>query len=181
MTAPSNSLVRNSRRLGAALAVLALSAAPLSAAEGSTVEQATKAAMVYNFGRFTTWPGSRFGTPGDPVVLCVDPASNMAGSLQQLNGKPVGGRFLLVALTSRVDRSCNMAWVSARDANDGYISSLRDRGVLTIGEAPGFTRSGAIQLVTIGRQVRFRINQENALAAGAMLSSNLLRLAVAVN
>ncbi|MEO8113874.1 MAG: YfiR family protein [Phenylobacterium sp.] len=170
-----------SRVIGAAVAVLALAAAPVRAQDASGAEQATKAAMIYNFGRFTTWPDARFGGAGDPVVLCIDPAASLAGPLQGVNGKPVGARTLAVRQTSHIDSSCNMAYVAGRDVSDSYVAGLRDKGVLTIGEAPGFTRSGSIQLVTIGRQVRFQINQQNALASGARLSSNLLRLAVAVH
>ena len=136
--------------------------------------------MIYNFSRFTLWPDSRFAGPADPVVLCVDPDAALSGPLQSVSGKPVGARTLMVRETSRIDHACQMAYLGGGDTSDGYVATLRDRGVLTIGETPGFTRAGAIQLVTIGRQVRFEINQRNALAAGARLSSNLLRLAVAV-
>ena len=137
--------------------------------------------MIYNFSRFTLWPDSRFAGPADPVVLCVDPDAPLSGPLQGVSGKPVGSRTLVVRATGRIDHSCQMAYVGGGDTSDGYIAGLRDKGVLTIGETPGFTRAGAIRLVTIGRQVRFEINQNNALAAGAHLSSNLLRLAVAVH
>jgi hypothetical protein len=164
------------RSICVALAALAVASGPVRAQDAS----ATKAAMVYNFIRFTAWPDSRFSSPSDRVVLCVDPDTPLAASLQGIAGQPVGARTLEVRLTSRIDRSCHAAFIGAQNASDGYVSSLRDKGVLTVGEAPGFIRSGAIQLVTIGRQVRFEVSQRNALTAGAHLSSNLLRLAVAV-
>jgi hypothetical protein len=145
-----------------------------------TQEQATKAAMIYNFGRFTTWPDSRFDRPDDPVVVCIDPSDALAPALASINGKQLGTRIMVVRRTPRIDHSCEMAYVTGASASDVYLSSLRDRGVLTIGETPSFSRSGAIQLVTIGRQVRFEINQVVATATGAHLSSNLLRLAVSV-
>ncbi|HEX2816802.1 MAG TPA: YfiR family protein [Phenylobacterium sp.] len=167
--------------IASAAAALLLAGAPAMGQDASSGEQATKAAMIYNFGRFTAWPDARFAGPADPVVLCVNPAAALAGPLQALAGKPVGGRTLVVRQTTQVDRTCTMAYVGAGAANDSYVAGLRDKGVLTIGEAPGFTHAGAIQLVTIGRQVRFEVNQQNALAAGAHFSSNLLRLATAVH
>ncbi len=92
----------------------------------------------------------------------------------------LGGRSLAVRRTSKFDHACNMAYVSAANANDDYLATLREHGVLTIGETPGFSRAGAIRLTTIGRQVRFEINQRNAAQAGAQLSSNLMRLAISV-
>ena len=166
---------------GAAAAALAVAGARAWAGDALSEDQITKAAMIYNFGRFTTWPVERFASASDPVVLCVDPASSLAAALEAISGKPVGTRILMVRQTSRIDHSCQMAFVRRQDFSDSYLSALRDRGVLTIGESPGFTDMGAIQLVTIGRQIRFAINQKNALAAGAHLSSNLLRLAVAVH
>ncbi len=73
-----------------------------------------------------------------------------------------------------------MAYLDERDANTAELAELKARGILTVGESPHFLNAGAIQMVTIGRQVRFAINQENASEAGVKLSSNLLRLAVAV-
>jgi hypothetical protein len=176
--APAKPLVRSLRAIALALAL----------SQGSTVadaapvdEQATKVAMIYNFSRFTLWPDSRFASAADPVVLCVDPDAALSGPLQSVSGKPVGSRTLVVRETHHIDHGCQMAYLGGGDTSDGYIATLRDKGVLTIGETPGFTRAGAIKLVTIGRQVRFEINQSNALAAGARLSSNLLRLAVAVH
>jgi hypothetical protein len=168
------------RSLCAAALALALSAAAGVANAASADEQATKVAMIYNFSRFTLWSDSRFAGPADPVVLCIDPDAPLSGPLQSVSGKPVGSRILVVRETTRIDHSCEMAYIGGGDTSDGYISALRDKGVLTIGETPGFTRAGAIRLVTIGRQIRFEINQNNALVAGAHLSSNLLRLAVAV-
>ena len=171
----------------AVLTPLCVAAALLASAWGMAhansrmeVEQATMAAMIYNFGRFTAWPDSRFSSPNDPVVLCVAPNSPLAGALEALSGKPVGSRTLLVRATTHIDGSCQMAFLADQDARPGYVSALKDEGVLTIGAGAGFARSGAIEFVTIGRQIRFEINQKNALAAGAHLSSNLLRLAVTV-
>ena len=181
MTAMRTPLLRWSRWLGLGSALAVLGGGQVAAGDGANLqEQATKAAMIYNFSRFTAWPDSRFGRPEDPVVVCIDPSDPLAPILASVDGKSLGGRSLSVRRTVRVDRACNMAYVSAANANDGYLSSLKDRGVLTIGETPDFSRAGAIQLVTIGRQVRFEINQTIAAAAGAHLSSNLLRLAVSV-
>jgi hypothetical protein len=140
----------------------------------------TKAAMIYNFARFATWPDSRFSRRDAPVTVCVDPAEPLAAALATIDGRPIEQRALAVRRTTKFDDACQMAFVSAASANEAYLTSLSARGILTIGEAPTFTQAGAIELVTIGRQVRFSINQQVALASGAHLSSNLLRLAVSV-
>lgn len=181
MPGPFAPLRRTALGAGCALAAVLLSCgAGVAQNGGSALEQATKAAMIYNFGRFTTWPNSRFDRADDPVVVCIDPSDPLAPALAAINGKQLGARTLVVRRTPRIDHSCAMAYVTGASASDGFLSSLADHGVLTIGETPNFSRNGAIRLVTIGRQVRFEINQQVAAAAGAHLSSNLLRLAVAV-
>lgn len=181
-------MISSLRRLGrltswSALLVLvaALSAAPARAQDAALArDQATKAAMIYNFGRFATWPNDRFDGPRAPVVVCIDPSDPLAPYLSEVDGKPLDGRTLAVRRTARIDRGCNMAYVSPSNVSEAYLVSLKDRGVLTIGETPDFTRSGAIRLITIGRQIRFEINQGVAVAAGVHLSSNLMRVAIAV-
>ncbi|HWE47792.1 MAG TPA: YfiR family protein [Caulobacteraceae bacterium] len=175
---------RPGRRLAAwfaaGLTAAAVLQAPRAAAQEASRADATKAAMIYNFGRFTTWAPNRFARSSDPVVLCVDPSDSFAGTLESIDGKALDGRVLVVKRTSRFDRDCTMAYVSAANASPAYLTRLRDHGVLTIGETRDFASAGAIQLVTVGRQIRFEINQKNAISAGAHLSSNLLRLAITV-
>ncbi len=163
-----------------AIAAIACAASADAQDSASAQAQATKIAMIYNFGRFTLWPDSRFSHASDPVVVCIDPSDPLSEPFAGIDGKPLGGRSLAVRRTSKFDHACNMAYVSAANANDDYLATLREHGVLTIGETPGFSRAGAIRLTTIGRQVRFEINQRNAAQAGAQLSSNLMRLAITV-
>ena len=167
--------------LGLAWLLLLPPAAPVFAQETAQDQDlATKAAMIYNFARFAAWPAARFDGPRSPVVVCIDPSDPLSPVLSEIDGKPLEGRAVEVRHTARFDRGCNMAYVSSGGVSEGYLASLRDRGILTIGETPNFSRDGAIQLVTIGRQIRFQINQSVAIAAGVRLSSNLLRLAVSV-
>ena len=57
----------------------------------------------------------------------------------------------------------------------------RSPRVLTIGESPDFLREGGIiNLLLVGRRVRFEVNPDAAARAGLRLSSQLLQLAVAV-
>ena len=48
-----------------------------------------KAAYIFNFAMFTTWPG---GGARGPLVVCAHAAGPLWPSLQALNGRPVNGR-----------------------------------------------------------------------------------------
>ena len=139
-----------------------------------------RAAIIYNFTRFSSWDASRFATPSSPVVLCIQPRHALAAHLAAFDGRLVGDRSLRVRQTADFDRSCHAAVVGQTDANSARLDSLAREGVLTIGDSEGFIANGAIGIITVGRQIRFEINNRNARSAGVVLSSSLLRLAVVV-
>ena len=113
-------------------------------------------------------------------MLCVAPDHPLNPELLKLEGRPVGARRLHIRRDSRFDAGCHAAVLMNRDVSPAYLTALSRQGVLTVGETPGFSKVGAIGLVTVGRQVRFEINNRIATAAGVELSSKLLRLAIAV-
>jgi hypothetical protein len=166
------------------LVLMATSAALLAAAAGPVQGEATaqgvpfKAAMIYNFARFATWPPTRFADAASPVVLCVSPNSPLAEALAKLEGQPVGERRLHVKLSANLGAGCHLSLVDNAETTSARLASLHQQGVLTIGETGDFR--GAVTLVTVARQIRFRINTRAARAAGVVLSSQLLRLAIEV-
>jgi YfiR/HmsC-like len=59
---------------------------------------------------------------------------------------------------------------------------LKDRSILTVSDADGFTqRGGIVRFVTQNDHVKLRINVEAAKAAGLTISSKLLRVADTVS
>lgn len=143
-------------------------------------DAAARAAIIYNFTRFSSWDQERFATPSSPVVLCVQPQHALARHLAGFDGRPVGDRSLQVRRTRNFDRSCHAAVVGPADVSPVALASLAREGVLTIGDTRGFAAHGAIGMITVGRQIRFEINNRVARDAGVALSSRLLRLAVVV-
>lgn len=160
---------------GGVLAIL-----PARAIASADPNAAIKAAIIYNFTRFSTWGPNRFSGPASPVVICIDAGNPLAPELQKLEGKPVGSRRLAVRRSSAVDAACHAAVLSPGKSSAADIAAATRMGVLTIGDSPGFAKSGAIGLVTVGRQVRFEVNNRTASDSGVELSSKLLRLAVSI-
>lgn len=161
------------------LIAISISATATPAAAQSVDQNAFKAAMIYNIARFTTWPPARFTDTSAPVILCVAPGDPVTGELVRLEGQPVKTRRLDVRVTANFGPACHVAVIPA-DMAPARIETLNGQGVLTIGEGPGFSATGAVGLVRIGRQVRFEVNTRNAGDGGLVLSSQLLRLAIAV-
>lgn len=163
------------------MAALSVAGGPADARQASApADAAARAAIIYNFIRFSSWVPDRFATASSPVVLCVQPQHALAAHLAGFDGRPVGARNLRVRRTAAFDRDCHAAVVGAADANPATLASLTRQGVLTIGDTRGFIAHGGIGIITVGRQIRFEINNRIARDAGVVLSSRLLRLAVVV-
>jgi len=135
-----------------------------------------KAAYIYNFAMFTTWPE---GTPParTPLLVCASTDSALWPSLQSLNGKPVNGRpWTVVDLAGARGQHCDIAVLppTAERPNPGAS------GVLVVRDGPGRDRAGrgaAITLVDDDEHVRFDVDTQEAAKSGLRFSSRLLRLA----
>lgn len=164
-----------------AVASVAAAAWPLPAVAQGSGPVTLKAAIVYNLSRFASWPPRRFASAESPVVLCVEASDPFAADLAAVNGRPVAGRRLEVRQTAwPFSSACHMAYVSPRRATAANLSALAAQGVITVGETPRFTDTGAVRLVVVGRQIRFEINDQVARSAGVQFSAQLLQLAVRV-
>ena len=137
-----------------------------------------KAAFIFNFARFTTWPEDSFVGPFDQLRICVHEGHHLVEPLREISGEMVGDRR--IRLVTRPDAAtpgtdCHI--VVTRAGED----VVQTRGVLTVGDSSDvFENGGAVGLVQIGRQVRFQINQNSLRQSGLKMSSQLMRLAIRV-
>jgi hypothetical protein len=158
----------------------------LPAQQTKAPESAVKATYLYNFSRFVQWPADAAAAKGDAFSICVlgeDPFGAVLDSI--LSGETIGGKPVM---TKRVARSqdaldCRVLYISASE--DGrlkeILAGLDKSGVLTVSDIPQFSqRGGMIQFVLVGNKLRFEVNLTNAQTAGLTLSSDLLKVAVAV-
>jgi hypothetical protein len=145
-------------------------------------EYVIKAAFLYNFAKFTTWPRAALSDPGAPLNVCVLGEDPFGLALESIEGKMVKERKLLtrhLAGAKGVDR-CHLLFISASETErlDWILKSLNHAPVLTISDMPGFAQAGGvIGLKTIEDKIRFEINMAAAERAGLRLSSKLLSLA----
>jgi len=145
-----------------------------------------KAAFVFNFVQFVTWPDSAFAEANSPYVIGILGENPFGSALEDMvRGEKVNGRPLevrKVANTKEVEE-CHILFVSRSEAAglETVLWRVRAKPVLTVSEIDEFTeRGGIIRLYNAGNKVRFQINAEEARAAGLRISSKLLRLAEVV-
>jgi hypothetical protein len=135
------------------------------------VDEATlKAAFVYNFALYTSWPGEPRA-----LTLCIAGTSSLAPALHALEGKPVQSRELVVRdlETSASSTGCNILVL------DAEAPASQEPGVLTICDCADHegVRGTVIALVREGDRLRFDVDLGAANASKLSLSSKLLRLA----
>ena len=142
----------------------------LAAAQVRDVDM--KAAYIYNFAQFTTWPEGRARAP---LSVCADRASVLWPALLAYNGKPVSGRAwqVLDAAARPGAAGCDML-VLGRAAE-----AVPAPGVLMVrdGASTHAGAAAAITLVDDDEQLRFDVDTREATRSGLRVSSKLLRLA----
>jgi hypothetical protein len=145
-------------------------------------EYLIKAAILYNFAKFTRWPAESFETVDAPLQLCVFGIDPFRDALATIDGKRVGSRNLrtrLITDTSMVG-GCHLLFVSASENErlPDVLAATDGAAVLTVADIPDFSRAGGIITLNIVEdRTRFDVNRLAADQAGLKLSAKLLRLA----
>ena len=151
-------------------------------------EYAVKAAFVFNFVKFCTWPGGGGTAPAGSYDLYVVGDRELEPPFLGLDGKQVGNRRLRVSFKRSTDSfdHCDLVYISRdldRPAILRILSAVKGRPVLTIGEIPDFARLGGM-INLINRQeggIRFEINLAAARQQQLVISSRVLKLATIVD
>jgi len=171
------------RVCGIALALGALLAPVCARAAGTPGEYEVKAALLYNFARFVTWPAGAFSHADSPFVIGVVGDDPFGSALERtLGAKSIGGRPIVIRRWPRArDRgACHILFVAAseRAAVRRLLAPLAAEPVLTVSDMPGFAADGGIVgLRLVDSRITFEINEDHANAASLSISSRLLSLA----
>lgn len=162
--------------------VAVLVAAAAAAAPAAKLPVAhVKAAFVFNFARFTTWPEAALAE-GDTLAICALGGGAVTEALAGFDGRTIRGHTVDVRpLAGLADpSSCHVLYLDTPSAEHRReaIAAVSRRAVLTVGDADAFARDGGmIELVPDGAKLRFEVNVARTKAAGLVMSSKLLKLA----
>jgi hypothetical protein len=164
-----------------AATVVVVESPTLRAGEASELE--VKAAFLLNFLKFVEWPATRSSDAAAPYIIAVIGEDALGATLRgSLSGKTIGTRPVQVQFAARTADlfSAHLAFIAASEQRQlpAILRELEGRGVLTVGDTPGFAESGVVlNLVTQDHRVRFEANTAAAARARLRLSSHLLRIA----
>lgn len=164
------------------LALLTCVRIPSFAQQIQATDTQIEAAFLLNFGRYATWPQP----PEANFSICVlgrDPFGSTLDGI--VAGEKIASRPAEVrrVQTPQEASSCNVLYISESEEPrlQAILVNLAKAPVLTVSDVPRFAeRGGMIQFVLEGNRVRFVVNLGAAQRAGLALSSELLKVAKAV-
>jgi hypothetical protein len=181
------SLARYIRQLSLAVALVLAVSLLCFAQANKPGEYQVKAAYLYNFGKFVNWPSSFTPLNKNSFVICIlgqDPFGSVLESTvagERVSGKPVELR----RISRKQDAtSCRVLFISSseRDRLEEVLTDFAPINILTVSDMPNFTsRGGIIQFVVLDNKIRFEVNLTAAERSNLTLSSELLKVAVAVH
>ena len=147
-------------------------------AQDMPTEQSLRAAMVFNFLKFTEFPPESI-TNTQQIRLCIAVGdARQAEALAALSGRKVSSRELIVVRLAGRDEDCQVLYVDSRQRWNTAEEQRVFRRTLTISTYQGFVRDGGmIELALQDDGVRFDINLAEGRRAGFRFSPQLLRLA----
>jgi hypothetical protein len=173
-------------RFVALVLTLSLSTAP-TGAQTKPTEFDVKAAYLYNFAKFVQWPADAARRDARTFTVCVIGEDPFGAVLDRVvAGGSISGRTVVTRRVASAQdaRACHILFLGGMDERRAIetLDLLGRADVLTVSDLPAFTqRGGMIQFVVQGARVRFEVNLDRARDAGLMLSSELLRVALAVH
>jgi len=159
-------------------AALLILPCPLSGTHGANVELHVKAAYLFNFGRYVSWPQQT----GDVVVgvLGHDPIVEVLE--KTVSGKTINGRAYRVksfAPSETIDH-CDILYIPNLQARKvaPILGAVAGHPILTVSDLEGFTNDGGmIEFLLVDDTLKFNISLSAAEKSGLKISSELLRVA----
>ena len=143
-------------------------------------EMQVKAAFVYNFALFTTWPADAMSADA-PLVLCVAAEPTLQAALEKLTGKSVRGHRLEIRKVNDSGvAGCHVLVSDGHAAGNMRIDPAAP--ILTV-SATAKAAHGPTSMIALALQdnrVVFDIDAVAARQARLQISSQLLRLARSV-
>ena len=142
-------------------------------------EYTLKAAFLYNFAVFTTWPDSHI----DTFKLCIYGSDPFGPGLDaMLEKKKINDLTITIHRTNNIDYldQCQLVFISrsAIASLANVIDVLKNQPILTVADSPNALQLGASLNMDIKEnKITFEVNLGVARKVGLNLSSRLLSLA----
>jgi len=156
----------------------------LAVAGSATVEEKIKAAYLYNFTKFISWPAD----DAESFQLCLLGEDAVGRLLVPLEKKTAMGLPIRLRHLQRLDqaRDCHIVYLAGTEAAwnignlalQGVLTISSESRALTVSSEQGFARQGGmIGFVVRNGKVRLQINLQALKNSGLKVSAKLLEVA----
>lgn len=153
-------------------------------ADSSIEEYTLKAVFIYNFAKFTKWPGSAFEGPKSPIVIGIygkDPFGSILDKTVQ--GRTINKRKIEVKRLKELKtlKECHILFICQSEKNrvGMILKRVENTPVLTMSDIADFrNKGGIVYLLMKRRKIRFEINFKQLHRTKLIISSKLLSLAL---
>jgi hypothetical protein len=166
-----------------ALLLVAAAASFAHAADGvRLVEQKIKAGLIYNFLKYTTWPG----VPDHaPMVVCLLGGDPFDGHLSPLGGRTVNQHAIEIrSLRAAAEAgACSLIIIHQNESASWpqLRKSLAGKDILAIADFDGFAAAGGmIEFARVDERIGVKINVDAIGATRLQVEQRLLNLATIV-
>lgn len=147
-------------------------------------EYQIKAAFLYNYSKFITWPEQAFAHANSPFTLCLfghDPFGEVLDVT--VKNERILGRKVQIKRIQQVQATvdCHILYVdkSAEMELRNIYRLVRQYPILTVSDIPDFVgRGGMVEFINVSNKVRFTIDIEQLRSVGLKADANLLKIAV---
>lgn len=148
-------------------------------------EYEAKAALLYNFAKFVTWPDTAFKNSKSPFVIAVLGKNLFGTAFKVIEGKRIHGRPVKISYFHSMEdfEACHILYYSSDDLSEfgKYSKVFHKYHILTVGEKNGFAKAGGVLLLKIiNDHLAFIVNIAAAREAYLQINANLLNLALEV-
>ena len=150
------------------------------------LQNKVKAAFLFNFAKFVTWPPAVFTSDEQPIVFCVENNDPLLPQLEKtIAGKLIGKRPISILSFSAGNAEwgqCNIVHVADGSPIKPVLSrDTRGHSLLIVHNEDSPTPNGAIRFFLKDRKIRFEANLLAAERNKVTISSKLLGIASVVS
>jgi len=140
-----------------------------------------EAAFLRNFAHYVTWPPHAFdqdSTPWHIGILGPDPFREFLE--HTFAGRSEQGRSFKIFRADRLDKlpPCHIVFIAFHDAvkRRAALEKLKDKPILTVGEASDFLREGGIIRFQVRDRIGMSVNLDQARAASLIIQTKMLEV-----
>ena len=162
---------------------MVLLAAPLPG-QGPNVEYRIKAAYLFNFAKFVSWPSNALPAPESPIVIGILGKDPFGAEIDQtVAGKKVDLHPIEIKRITDSDplKGCHILFIcdSERKQLPQILENAKPLPILTVAEMDEFTDvGGMIRFFRHENTIRFEVDLDPVAAAGLKISSKALQVAI---